>query len=118
MKLILGINEHKGGHPRKGIVDLIPIHPITENTSLEDCADLAIRISENLVKKTKKLKDGKTCFLDTFLFGHADLPLKRSLVTMRKHVDWYSSKDKGADLDLRYLTNISQLGFKNDIFIC
>ena len=111
MKLVLGINEHKGGHPRKGIVDLIPIHPITENTSLEDCADVAIRISENLVKKTNELRDGKTCFLDTFLFGHADLPLKRSLVTMRKHVDWYSSKDKGVVLYLRYLTKISQVGF-------
>ena len=26
------IEHHEGGHPRKGTVDLIPIHPITEET--------------------------------------------------------------------------------------
>ena len=26
------IQHHEGGHPRKGTVDLIPIHPITEET--------------------------------------------------------------------------------------
>ena len=91
-----GINSHYGGHPRKGVIDLIPIHPITENTTLEDCAGVAIRVSENLTKSNVE-KSGKRIQqdVDTFLFGHADIPLRRSLVTMRKNVKWYSSEIRG-----------------------
>ena len=91
-----GINSHYGGHPRKGIIDLIPIHPITENTTLEDCAGVAIRVSQNLTKNNVE-KSGERIQQDvgTFLFGHADIPLRRSLVTMRKNVKWYSSEVRG-----------------------
>jgi len=30
--LLEPISNHQGGHPRKGTVDLIPIHPIAEDT--------------------------------------------------------------------------------------
>ena len=39
--------------------------------------------------------------VDTFLFGHADIPQKRSLVTMRKQVNWYSSNVTGNSTDLK-----------------
>ena len=111
-----GINSHYGGHPRKGIIDLIPIHPITENTTLEDCAGVAIRVSQNLTK-TKVEKSGERIQqdVDTFLFGHADIPLRRSLVTMRKNVKWYSSEIRGNQCRFciffyltiyRYVTNL------------
>ena len=113
-----GINSHYGGHPRKGIIDLIPIHPITENTTLEDCAGVAIRVSQNLTR-TKVEKSGERIQqdVDTFLFGHADIPLRRSLVTMRKNVKWYSSEIRGNqcrfyifflsdNLSNRYVTNL------------
>ena len=95
MKYFLGINQHQGGHPRKGVVDLIPIHPISENTSLKDCASVAIRISEHLqtLKDDENVRDSP--IVDTFLFGSADVPMKRSLVAMRKQVDWYSSNETG-----------------------
>ena len=90
---------HQGGHPRKGIVDLIPIHPISKQTSLEDCAWVAIRISQQLrMTENERTKKSNHENIDTFLFGHADIPLKRSLVTMRKHVNWYSSNEKGMTL--------------------
>ena len=74
------------------MVDLIPIHPISDSTSLEDCAGVAIRISNHL----QSLKDDKdTPVVETFLFGSADVPRKRSLVTRRKEVDWYSSNVTG-----------------------
>ena len=93
--MLVGIHEHEGGHPRKGVVDLIPIHPISDSTSLEDCAKVAIRISNHL-RALKEDEVGKdTPIVDTFLFGSADVPMKRSLVTMRKSVDWYSSNASG-----------------------
>ena len=74
--------EHKGGHPRKGVVDLIPIHPITEQASLEECGQVAQRISQKLTSMFPSLS--------VFHFGHADLPLKRDLVTMRKKMGWFN----------------------------
>ena len=95
MKYFLGIKEHQGGHPRKGVVDLIPLHPISDKTSLEDCASVAIRISEHLQTFKDDGVDKDSPIVDTFLFGSADIPMKRSLVTMRKQVDWYSSSETG-----------------------
>ena len=83
-----GIDCHTGGHPRKGMVDLIPIHPITKGTSLDDCAKIATRISQKI--QVQAAKD-----VDIFHFGHADRPLKRSLVTRRKEVNWYSKSFTG-----------------------
>ena len=77
------------------MVDLIPIHPISDSTSLEDCAKVAIRISDHL-RALKEDEIGKNDpIVDTFFFGSADVPMKRSLVTMRKKVDWYSANDSG-----------------------
>ena len=95
LKYFLGINQHQGGHPRKGVVDLIPIHPISNITSLEDCASVAIRISEHLQTLKDDAVEKDSPIVDTFLFGSADIPMKRSLVTMRKQVNWYSSNETG-----------------------
>ena len=73
---------------------MVPIHPISKHTSLEDCAWVAVRISQQL-RITKNDEKNNHENIDTFLFGHADIPLKRSLVAMRKHVNWYSSNEKG-----------------------
>ena len=63
---------------------------------MEDCAGVAIRVSQNLTKNNVE-KSGERIQQDvgTFLFGHADIPLRRSLVTMRKNVKWYSSEVRG-----------------------
>ena len=40
------IRHHHGGHPRQGTVDLIPIHPVTNDATLEECAEVARSISQ------------------------------------------------------------------------
>ena len=45
-KILPGISSHQGGHPRKGTVDLIPIHPVTDDTPLEECGDVALNIAQ------------------------------------------------------------------------
>ena len=102
-KITVGINLHRGGHPRKGVVDLIPIHPITEETSLEDCAGVAIRIAQQIANRSGKTETFENYDVDTFFFGHADIPLKRSLVEMRKQVGWYSSTDKGINIAINII---------------
>ena len=77
------------------MIDLIPIHPISESTSLNDCAEVAMRISKRLDTLRMEGLDKDSPVVDTFLFGHADIPKKRSLVTMRKQVNWYSSNVTG-----------------------
>lgn len=82
----IDISSHEGNHPRKGSVDLIPIHPITENTNLEDCGKIAVDIGSEL-----KLRHPD---LSVFYFGHADLPKKRDLVQRRKEVGWFEKDEK------------------------
>ena len=81
----INILEHKGGHPRKGSIDLIPIHPITEETKLNDCGDIATEIGIALKSTHPELA--------IFYFGHADLPKKRDLVQRRKQVKWFQEKN-------------------------
>ena len=38
---LIEISKHKGGHPRLGSVDLISVHPLCEETSLEQCGVIA-----------------------------------------------------------------------------
>ena len=79
----INIAEHEGGHPRKGAVDLIPIHPLNEETYLEDCGKVALKIGEKLKSYSSELS--------IFYFGHADIPLKRDLVQRRKEVGWFNA---------------------------
>ena len=78
----IDLSKHEGGHPRKGAIDLIPIHPLNESTSLEECGELALCIGENLHQTHRELK--------IFNFGHADLPQKRDLVKRRKEIGWFN----------------------------
>ena len=77
---LIDFSKHEGGHPRKGLVDLIPIHPLNEDTSLSECGDLAVAIGQSLLKTHPEL--------DVFYFGHADIE-KRDLVQRRKEVGWF-----------------------------
>ena len=38
---LVDLREHAGNHPCLGAVDLVPIHPLTDDTALADCATLA-----------------------------------------------------------------------------
>ena len=37
----IDLANHNGGHPRLGAVDLIPIHPLSADTTLEHCGQAA-----------------------------------------------------------------------------
>jgi len=74
---------HEGGHPRLGSVDLIPIHPITKETSLEDCGAVATNISRKLVQAV----NGSSFFF----FGQADKQ-NRGLIERRKEIGWFNNK--------------------------
>jgi glutamate formiminotransferase len=80
---LIDLKDHQGGHPRKGVVDLIPIHPLTESTSLEECGQLALKISKALAASHSDL--------NVFHFGQADQPKHRGLVEMRKHIGWFDN---------------------------
>ncbi|XP_033097465.1 glutamate formimidoyltransferase-like [Anneissia japonica] len=80
----INLSKHSGGHPRLGAVDLVPVHPLSEDVSLEDCGAVAKNIAERLAANIPG-----TSF---FLFGESDSPLKRSLVQRRKEVGWYHGR--------------------------
>ena len=73
-----------GGHPRLGAVDLIPIHPLSKNLSLDECGDLARNLGEKIAKEVPGTS--------MFFFGSADTPNKRGLVARRKEVNWFRLK--------------------------
>lgn len=81
---LINMQIHEGGHPRLGSVDLIPIHPITEETSLEDCGVVATNISRQLVQ----VVNGSSFFF----FGHAD-ERKRGLIERRKEIGWFDKSE-------------------------
>ena len=112
----IDISKHEGGHPRKGAVDLIPIHPLNEFTSLEDCGELALFIGQSLHQSHRDL--------ESFYFGHADVPLKRDLVQRRKDMGWFkmdSSSQKGPKSGMvgigaiLYMTNFNVMLNTSDI---
>ena len=82
LDILPAISSHQGGHPRKGTVDLIPIHPITDGTTLDECGQVARNISKELLS---------TGQIEAFHFGWAD-PERRSLVQMRKMLGWFTDK--------------------------
>lgn len=63
-------------------MDLIPLHPITEDTSLEDCGELAQRIVTRLVDDVP----GSSYFL----YGAGDHK-RKSLIERRKQYGWFQS---------------------------
>ena len=79
---LIDLRKHDGGHPRLGSVDLIPLHPITEDTSLEDCGEVARRIVTRLANDVP----GSSYFL----YGAEDDNL-RGLIERRKQFGWFQS---------------------------
>lgn len=80
----IDLSKHSGGHPRLGSVDLIPIHPLTGDVSLNQCGTIALSIAERIVRQIQGTS--------MFLFGHADKPSKRGLVERRKTVKWFDGR--------------------------
>eukprot|EP00112_Aurelia_sp_Birch-Aquarium-sp1_P011493 Seg2416.4 transcript_id=Seg2416.4/GoldUCD/mRNA.D3Y31 product="Glutamate formimidoyltransferase" protein_id=Seg2416.4/GoldUCD/D3Y31 len=75
-----------GGHPRLGAVDLIPIHPLSRNLSLDECGELARKLGETIAKDIPGTS--------MFFFGSADTPNKRGLVERRKAMNWFGLKQR------------------------
>ena len=74
-------------HHHIGIIDNIPVHPL-HNTTLDDAAEAAISISDNLLSKN----------IPTLLYGMADKEHGKSLVQVRKSTSFFErgqTKDKG-----------------------
>ena len=38
---LIDLQQHAGGHPRLGSVDLVPIHPLSIDVSLDECGTIA-----------------------------------------------------------------------------
>ncbi|XP_072115713.1 formiminotransferase N-terminal subdomain-containing protein isoform X1 [Mobula birostris] len=79
---LIDMKAHIGIHPCLGAVDLVPIYPLSESVSLEECGRVARDIAEKLIV------DVPDCSL--FYFGYADQPLKRTLVQRRKELNWFN----------------------------
>jgi len=80
---------------------LIPIHPITEESTLEDCAKIALDIGKELVTSHSELS--------VFYFGHADLEFKRDLVCRRKELGWFENR-KGPPLSKNTKHGLTGIG--------
>ncbi|XP_042302658.1 formiminotransferase N-terminal subdomain-containing protein isoform X3 [Sceloporus undulatus] len=82
---------HVGIHPCLGAVDLVPVYPLL-GVDLEECGTVARNIAESLAHCVPG------CSI--FLFGHADLPKKQSLVQRRKQLGWFNQRaSKAADIN-------------------
>ena len=80
---LVDLRQQEGGHPRLGAVDLIPFHPLTEATSMEDCGTLAARVA------TRLAEEGEGASF--FLYGGAETEA-RGLVQRRREVGWFQSR--------------------------
>jgi len=79
---LIDMEQHVGGHPRLGAVDLVPVHPIAEETSLADCSELVKSIAEKVVAQHPRAA--------FFFYGDADGE-KRGLIERRREVGWFGS---------------------------
>ncbi|XP_078084804.1 formiminotransferase N-terminal subdomain-containing protein isoform X1 [Mustelus asterias] len=78
---LIDMEQHDGIHPCLGSVDLVPIYPLSECVSLEECGKVAHDIAESLFHNIPDCS--------VFYFGYADQPHKRNLVQRRKELNWY-----------------------------
>ena len=81
---LIDIRGHSGGHPRLGSVDLIPLHPITEDTTIKDCDQLA----NNIVRRLTETVPGSSFFI------YGSQPGQRGLIERRKEFGWFQSSIK------------------------
>ncbi|XP_062974640.1 formiminotransferase N-terminal subdomain-containing protein isoform X1 [Elgaria multicarinata webbii] len=80
---LIDLVTHVGIHPCLGAVDLVPIYPLS-GVDVEECGTVARNVAETLAVHAPG------CSI--FLFGHADLPWKQSLVQRRKQMGWFDRK--------------------------
>ena len=79
-------------HPRLGAVDLLPVHPVTQDVSLAECGASARNIAVALNNRVPG-----SAF---FFYGGAD-PAGRRLATRRRELGWFESAVRpGAVADL------------------
>ena len=78
---LIDMRGHTGGHPRLGSVDLIPLHPITEDTSIRDCNNLAEQIVSRLTEAVPR----------SSFFIYGSQPGQRGLIERRKEFGWFQS---------------------------
>ena len=78
---LIDMRTHIGGHPRLGSVDLIPLHPITEDTSIKDCDILANQIVSRLTESVP----------ESSFFIYGSQPGQRGLIERRKEFGWFQS---------------------------
>ena len=77
----IDLRHHEGGHPRLGAVDLIPLHPISEDTTLADCDTLADNIAHNIINNVP----GSSFFKFSREPG-------QGLIERRRSSGWFQSK--------------------------
>ena len=83
-------------HPRLGVVDLIPIHPISPSTSIEECSHVAHQIGQLITSNFSSQAS-------VFYFGKADHG-NRDLVERRKGLAWFSNDGKSIVPDVGTFT--------------
>jgi len=88
---LIDLTQHSGGHPRLGAVDLVPVHPLSVDTTLEECGELARAIGHRVTSEVAGSAG--------FWFGAAD-PQRRSLPARRRLVGWFSGRPVTEQVDL------------------
>ncbi|KAI5628543.1 hypothetical protein C0J50_3033, partial [Silurus asotus] len=84
---LIDMTAHDGIHPCMGAVDLLPLYPLGEEVSLEDCGKEARAIGAALTERIPGTS--------VFFFGWADIPLHRGLAHRRKEMGWFK---KGSNM--------------------
>ncbi|XP_075924134.1 formiminotransferase N-terminal subdomain-containing protein isoform X2 [Petromyzon marinus] len=78
---LIDVSAHSGGHPCLGSVDLVPVHPLSDSVGLRECGRVAQAVARELTLQVPGAS--------VFLFGWADDPGRRSLVSRRREWAWY-----------------------------
>jgi len=72
---LIDMDQHHGGHPRMGAVDVIPFMPV-RGVSMQDCVSLAVEVGEVLARELS---------LPIYLYDHAArTPDRASLAEVRR----------------------------------
>ncbi|XP_061429923.1 formiminotransferase N-terminal subdomain-containing protein isoform X2 [Lethenteron reissneri] len=85
---LIDVSAHSGGHPCLGSVDLVPVHPLSDSVGLRECGRVAQAVARELTLQVPGAS--------AFLFGWADEPGRRSLVSRRREWAWYGGPGQTA----------------------